>query len=286
MMNHATAGRIARFGRGATILRANHNALDDAQIINAAPSVFATGAHASRSERYTYIPTADVLRGLRAEGFLPFEVRQGGSRDEVKRGFTKHLMRLRRADAVMFGDSLPEVVLLNAHDGTSSYQMFHGIFRTLCSNGLIAGDFDVIRIPHKGNIVGQVIDAAYSVIDNSKTLEGTIGEMRQIDLRPAEQEAFAEAATMLRFDEESVPAVSPRQINAPHRTADAGNDLWRTFNRVQENLVRGGVSYVHTNSDGIRSHRSTRPVQSIDGDVKLNRALFTLAAKMAELKSA
>jgi hypothetical protein len=90
---------------------------------------------------------------------------------------------------------------------------------------------------------------------------------------------------MLRYDEESVPEIAPRLINAPHRYADAGSDLWRTFNRVQENLVRGGITYTNANSDGIRSRRTTRPVQSIDGDVKLNRALFTLAAKMAELKA-
>jgi hypothetical protein len=50
----------------------------------------------------------------------------------VKRGFTKHMIRLRKPGAVWFGEALPEVVLLNAHDGTSSYQMFHGIFRTIC----------------------------------------------------------------------------------------------------------------------------------------------------------
>jgi hypothetical protein len=76
-----TSGRIAKFGRGATILRSRGvEALDDGQIATVAPSVFATGKHVSRSERYTYIPTSEVLRGLRREGFMPFEVRQGGSR--------------------------------------------------------------------------------------------------------------------------------------------------------------------------------------------------------------
>jgi len=41
-----------------------------------APSIFADAPHESRSERYSYIPTASVLQGLRGEGFEPFMVCQ------------------------------------------------------------------------------------------------------------------------------------------------------------------------------------------------------------------
>ena len=58
--------------------------LSEEQMRAAAPSVFAEGKHASRSERYTYIPTIEVLRGLRKEGFEPFMVAQGASRVEGK----------------------------------------------------------------------------------------------------------------------------------------------------------------------------------------------------------
>ena len=65
----------------------------------AAPSIFAAGKHASRSERYTYIPTIEVLRGLRKEGFEPFMVAQSASRIEGKTEFTKHMIRMRHAGA-------------------------------------------------------------------------------------------------------------------------------------------------------------------------------------------
>src|SRR3712207_1922383 len=90
-----TSGRITRFGSGGAILRAQ-SPLSDEAIMSAAPSVFALEKHSSRSERYTYIPTIEVLNGLRNEGFFPYEVRQGGSRDDEKRGFTKHLLRFRK----------------------------------------------------------------------------------------------------------------------------------------------------------------------------------------------
>ena len=60
-----------------------------------APSIFAEGKHASRSERHTYIPTIDVLRGLHREGFEPFMVAQGCSRIEGKTEYTKHMIRMR-----------------------------------------------------------------------------------------------------------------------------------------------------------------------------------------------
>ena len=110
---------------------------DDA-IRAVAPSVFASEAHESRSERYSYVPTIDVLAGLRREGFEVFDARQSRSRIEGKSDFTKHMLRLRPAGAVKVAESVPEVVLVNSHDGTSSYQMMQGLYRLVCSNGMIA----------------------------------------------------------------------------------------------------------------------------------------------------
>ena len=85
------ANLATRFARNTRVLRGDVPLSED-QMRAAAPSVFAEGKHASRSERYTYIPTIDVLRGLRKEGFEPFMVAQGASRVDGKAEFTKHLI--------------------------------------------------------------------------------------------------------------------------------------------------------------------------------------------------
>jgi hypothetical protein len=195
-------------------------------------------------------------------------------------------LRVRRDGMHAVGDSFRELVLINSHDGTSSYQLFSGVFRIVCSNGLLVaeGQAQQIRIPHKGDIVSQVIDGAFTIIEQGAAIDTQIADMRMIELRPAEQEAFAEAAASLRFDGD-VP-VQPRQINQARRRDDVGNDLWRTFNRAQENLIRGDITYNHTNDQGQRSRRTTRPVNGIDGNVALNRAMWALASKMQELKAA
>jgi hypothetical protein len=279
------SARIARFGSGGSILR-SREALTDDQLRAAAPSIFAEDKHGSRSEKFTHIPTIKVLDGLRGEGFQPYEVRQGGSKDEEKRGYTKHLVRLRRDGDFEAGETKRELILLNAHDGTSSYRLMSGLFRMVCSNGLVIADGEAqcLRIPHKGDIVHEVIEGAYTVIKNGDEIDAAVQELKAVELSPAEQLVFAKAAAELRFEEGKVP-VTPDQVNRPRRAADNGGDIWRTFNRAQENLIRGGLGYRHESQDGRGSSlRHTRPVNSIDGDTNLNRALWTLAQGMERLK--
>ncbi|MEN9476374.1 MAG: hypothetical protein RLZZ300_515, partial [Pseudomonadota bacterium] len=57
----------SRFASRSPSLRSDHP-LSDEQIRAVAPSIFAQAAHESRSARYTYIPTIEVLAGLRREG--------------------------------------------------------------------------------------------------------------------------------------------------------------------------------------------------------------------------
>jgi len=96
--------------------------LTNEQLFRVAPSIFAGEKHESRSERYTYIPTIQVIEGLRSEGFFPFSVCQSKSRIEGKAEFTKHMIRL-RLDGQITAQVANEIILINSHDGTSSYQI-------------------------------------------------------------------------------------------------------------------------------------------------------------------
>lgn len=87
-----------------------------------APSISADAPHESRSDRYRYIRTATVLQELREEGFEPFTVCQTRVRSDKRRDYTKHMNQLGHASQ-MNGHEANEVILLNSHDGTSSYQM-------------------------------------------------------------------------------------------------------------------------------------------------------------------
>lgn len=252
----------------------------------AAPSVFAEGKHASRSERYTYIPTIDVLRGLRKEGFEPFMVAQGQSRVEGKAEFTKHMIRMRHAGQVQTKPEANEIILINSHDGASSYQMLAGMLRFVCCNGLVVGKVvEDIRIPHKGNIQGEVIEGAFRLLDQFETVEASAEGMKALTLQPEEETAFATAALALRFgertDDQPPPPITAEQLIEARRPEDLGHSLWTIFQRSQENIMRGGQP--GRSVQGRRLH--TRPVGSIDRGVSLNRALWVLAEEMRKLKA-
>ena len=89
----------SRFASRSPVLRSDFPLSDD-QIRAVVPSIYADTPHPSRSERYSYIPTAAVLTELRKEGFQPFIVTQTRVRNEDRRDFTKHMIRLRHANQV------------------------------------------------------------------------------------------------------------------------------------------------------------------------------------------
>ncbi len=278
-MRHTLATNFKRQRKG---LRSDTPLTDD-QIRVVAPSIFADGAHSSRSERYAYIPTANVLQGLRKEGFSPFMVVQARTLDEGKREHTKHMIRLRHPSQINSTEA-NEIILINSHDGTTSYQMFAGMLRFVCCNGLVCGEnIRDIRIPHKGNVVDRVIGGAFEVLDGFTRVVEEREAMGATTLSREEQNIFAEAALSLKYDPEAMaPApITAAQLLKPRRLADVGPDAWTTMNRVQENMIVGGLDGRAANGRRTR----TRPVTSIDTNIKLNRALWMLADKMAKLKS-
>ena len=281
---YSTPTLATRFARNTRVLR-SETPLSEDQMRHAAPSIFAEGKHASRSERYTYIPTIDVMRGLQREGFQPFMVAQGASRVEGKADFTKHLIRLRHAAQAQAKAEANEIILINSHDGASSYQLMGGRFVFVCCNGLVVGKVvDDIRVPHRGNIQGEVIEGAIRVLDQFEAIDASVDGMKTTLLQPEEQTAFATAALALRFGERGEgqpPApITTEQLNEARRPEDTGHSLWNVMQRVQENSIRGGQ--LGRSAQGRRLH--TRPVASIDRGVSLNRALWVLAEEMRKLK--
>jgi len=256
------------------------------------PAIFAEAPHESRSDRYVYIPTHNLLEGLIKEGFEPVEARVSKAREESRKGFTKHMVRFRAAGQKMtaVGDTSFEAVMRNAHDGTAAYDFMAGLFRLACLNGMVVsdGEFASAHVRHSGNRdkqLTQVIDAVYSVVKEAPKVLEAPRLWASIPLRREEQMAMAESARTIRFGDAEGNVDTPiraEQLLFARRPADDQADLWSTFNRIQENVIRGGLS-AHNTTTHRRS--TTREVRGIDADIKLNKALWQLGTKMAELKA-
>ena len=192
-------------------------------------------------------------------------------------------MLLRHESAIATKEQVGEIILLNSHDGTSAYQLLSGFFRFVCSNGLIAGDVcNDVRVRHSGNVVDNVIEGSFEVLDNLQQIESRIDEYKAITLSTSEQILLAEEAITLRWDEDKSPIV-PAQLLRVKRSADADANLWTTFNCIQEGLTQGGLK---GRTVGTGRSTRTRAVGGVTENVKLNKALWSLTEKFAQLKTA
>jgi hypothetical protein len=242
-----------------------------------APAVFADSAHERTSSSYKFIPTERVLTGLMQAGFVPVEVRQTRARYSLVHA--RHVIRLRRRfETVQLKDAVPEVVFLNSHDGTSAYQLRVGIFRVVCTNGLIVsvGAFPSFRVAHRGDIVEEVVASALDVSERFGVLAGQVERMEQRLLPTHEQVEFAGRALAVRFADPTQSGLLPAQLLTCRRREDLGNDLWSVLNKVQENLLQGGLSRRTATGRLVR----TRRITSIREDVRINGRLWDLAEQM------
>ena len=94
----------------------------------------------------------------------------------------------------------------------------------------------------------------------------------------------------MKWDEEEVEKkIQIPRLLAPVRQADNKADLWSTYNVLQEKLIKGGrfakkeatSRYYGTYNKTVKA----RGVGAISENVRINKALWELTSKMAELKT-
>jgi len=272
------------------------NPLTDEQLMQYAPSLFAEHKAGRTSGKYQYIPTAEILSGMRENGWLPTWATQQRVRPLTKdgtptnrEGFQKHMIRFRHSDsfgtALAVNDFFPEMVLVNSHDGSSSYALHAGIYRLVCGNGMVVADttFQTIRVAHMGIDAGEIIQASYRVLEEMPKVTGQIGEWKAKQLTDGQQNAFAEAALIAKYGELETAPITPRVALSRKRTEDASASVWSTLNVLQENLTQGGQRDRSKRRDDGTRFRITSPVKGIDENVKLNKALWHLADALGKV---
>lgn len=264
-------------------------ALSNEQIMRASPSVFATEPWSDVSDKYSFVPTINVVDCLRNEGFFPVKAMESKTRTPGKKGYSKHMLRFRQSqylDNSKVGEEVPEIVLVNSHDRTSGFALSAGVFRLVCSNGMIvkSSNFGDISVRHSGSdIEGQVVEGSLRIIEDMPAIINSMNEMKAIQLSSNEQLAYATAALELRYPSDdagnSTSPIAASKLLQVKRYADNKNDLWTSFNRVQENFMKGGLRGINS----IGQHTTLRKISSVSEDVRLNKALWMLTESMAKL---
>jgi hypothetical protein len=260
--------------------------LTDSQVRYIAPSVFATDRnHKRTSDRYSFLSTAEIIKPLQQEGWEIVGVNTTKARYAeavpTDRNFARHMVVLAHArdlENYSYSKVCPRVILSNSHDGSSACRLQAGLFRAACANGLVIADGTVQSqvIRHSRTTIERAILAAIYLRDQSQNILNRVEAFSARELDYSEQIGFAARAVGIRYGNEEAGA-RPCDVLAARREEDRGNDLWRVFNRVQENIIKGGFEVVRPKLGWQVSQQKAKEIKAIDALLSVNTKLWAAA---------
>jgi hypothetical protein len=255
------------------------------QIRNSAPLIFAEQpTNPDVSDKYLFVNTETIIDDLEKLGWLPVQAVQRKGRKSEGTIFSKHMVAFQNPDIKITSkdgdDAYPRILLTNSHDGMQAFKFSVGIFRLVCSNGLVVADeqFNDFRIKHKGYSFDELRDVVSLAVKDLPNRVQVMNDMKNRILTVEEKRKLAIDAMLIRagvstlqYDDETIS-----DILEPTRSADEGNDLWRVFNVVQEKITQGNF---HAALTGAKV-RKVRKIKSFEKDMKVNKELFKLATSL------
>lgn len=230
------------------------------------PAIFAEGPDPKMSNRYNFANSRAILEKLVDSGWQINSAKQVGDNQ-----YSAHQVILRHNDFHNVGDVLPQIMFNNSHNGTSKMDISMGIFRLVCSNGLVvpasvANSISMKHVDLSTDFTQVMTNDFFSKIP---TIFNRMGEMQERKLGQREIEEFTKRAVELRFEKAANNVVLEDMLR-PYREEDKSNDLWTIFNVVQEKVIKGGVRFQNTN-------RRSKPIVNFINDNKLNTQLWEIA---------
>ena len=250
----------------------------------ACPAAFSPPAAPHVSDRYTHVRTADIVERMMDEGFTIRTASQQKTQKKHqgrKEAFQKHRISMQmptdNGTTRALGQIFPTVDLINSGDWSSTFTMAVGLFRLVCTNGMVApfgAANESIKVRHD-KVDEDTFSAIQQAMAKAPDLFQFAEDAQGFNMSDTEIERFGRAAARIRFGlnpEDTVDASMTKGLLGARRGMDANSDLWSVFNRVQENGTRGGFKVPDVNG----RLRSVRERRNIVADVTWNQELWSL----------
>ncbi len=267
-----------------------------ADLLELAPAAFRTkgqGAALGVSTKYQFMTTSDVIAVLEGMGWGVYDGKQ--QKSQKNPDTTKHMLRFRHD---MYGSlgidgNVPEILFINSHDRSSSLNFHVGIFRVINNTQLIVADstFDQFRIRHMGTTFEQVQTVITEIAAGLPRIFKTIQTFEGTTLSTRQQHELAMKSLAIRFPEYlDAKTDKPRfdlikesvdidDLLKAQRPVDQGNNLWLTFNRVQEQILKGGFQRIGTSETS--KSKAVRPLTNIRMELLVSKGIWSLADELA-----
>jgi hypothetical protein len=252
--------------------------LNKEEIRKQAPSIFTSVKGEATSEKYTHIPTDQVIDDMEKLGWGVVDAKEVNARKGV--GFQKHLVVFRNPDVAITGDDgdnvFPQILMTNSHDGKNAFTFTAGLFRMVCENGLVIStqEFENLKIRHMGYNFTELQSTITAMVEKLPLTVDSMNKLKATQLSEEQKMDFAKRAVETRFGKEETQniTINLSELLEPTRKEDSGNDIWSVFNVIQEKLIHGMFEY----KAGAKV-RKARKIKNFKQDLKVNEQLFGLA---------
>jgi len=256
------------------------------EIKKACPSAYTTKPSQDVSKYYTHIPTYQIIEDMEKLGWGVVDAKEVKARKYV--GTQKHMLTFRNTDIVVEGNDgdtvYPQVIVTNSHDGKNSFKFQCGLYRLVCSNGLVVADaeFGKLRITHMGYNFETLQETIKNIVEQLPLTVESMNKFKNTELTKKQKYDLARKALETRFDvqkEQKVDKIYQIDLDEflkPVRKEDEGDNLWSVFNVIQEKIVEGDFEYI----SGTRL-RKARKIKNFRQDLKVNEKLFSVAKEFA-----
>jgi len=228
------------------------------------PAIFTKTPSPKVSNRYSFADSEYYL-----QKFIDADWTIHSARQVSKSEYAPHQVILRNKDIAIVGDLLPQLIFTNSHNGIKKMTMDTGIYRLVCSNGLvvptsITQSLSIKHIDLGDSTTDTIVNSFYEKIP---IIMNSIDRMRNKILTNDEIDNFTYNALQIRFI--NAVGININDVVKPSRIEDYSDDLWTVFNVVQEKLIRGGIQ--------LPSKRHSRPINNFVNDNDINTKLWQLA---------
>ena len=263
--------------------------LTEDEIRQRCPLVFATSPTNSKvSEKYTVANTYTVIQDMEKLGWKVVRAAQRRATKKSSGRFSYHMVALQNPDIkitkqVDGGEEIvecfPQIILTNSHDGLSCFQFRVGLYRCICSNGLVISDAELseFKIRHiyysfenLRAVVGRILEALPSKVER-------MSQMNNVLLSEDQKLDFAKKALSIRKgvkeEELQMDEETYKDLLTPVRKEDEGSSLWNVYNVLQEKIVKGG----YTTAEEGKKARKVRKVTSFIKELDFSRRIDEVA---------
>ena len=242
------------------------------------------------SDRYIQANTMTVIEDLAKLGWFPVQAKQCRNKKGSSGIRSFHIIAFQNPDVKIVKtldngetevDAYPRIILTNSHDGFNAFKFMVGMFRLVCSNGLVCGEEMLnMSIRHINYNFEELRKIVANAIEQVPNIVNTMNQMRTII--PTEEQKVALATEVLKIRKgvapEEVIEVDDNVIEdilTPVREEDKTQDLWTIFNICQEKMIKGGFSAPSRKS----RKRKQRAITSIKKDMEYNQRLWQTASQ-------